>query len=359
VKRVVLSDLVDFPMPRSFSSFSLNQFPSLVYFKAPHIWFEEESLHKIFSSYPPNLTYIKFSHFFNEPVDLLLPSTLKVVLFGNHFNQNVDYLPRSLVKVGFAAGFNKSIDNLPVGLEDIKFKISKFNQTITGLPPNLKRLCIAYPSGAQHHPHLRTLLLPLCPPSLEVLEIHGDIGESPLPPALKYLTVAVYGGKLPDSLIGLRVDVLTNPLFPLPPKLRYLKFGQQEIPPLPPSLTHLILFDLDVKYKLMLKKLPNLTHLSFWGGLKDLHDFAGMNLSSMIVHTKKHIFEIFRRTEVVNFKIIFKNKHGEAVGEDLLEISEINEKTLEIHLEEECKEDDESSSLLWESQLKFGEKKYL
>jgi len=227
------------------------------------------------------------------------------------------------------------------------------------------------PLGAEDARYLKSCLIPLCPPSLEVLRVGGSI-EFPLPTTLKFLTIGVYG-KLPDSLIGLKAATL-NSLFPLPPNLQYLELYQGDIPPLPSSLTHLILTYPYLRNKPKIKKLPNLTHLSFHGNLRSLYAFVGSNLSSVVVHCdERYTCEIYRHAGVVNLKVIFKytNQNSDdednddyldspkgpfrGPREDLLEITNIDENNLTTSIFGM-----NNSLHLWESNYsRFGKKKYV
>lgn len=64
---------------------------------------------------------------------------LKVIIFDNRFNKNVDDLPNGLTCLIFGLDFNNLVDNLPEGLEYLRFG-KKFNQPIDNLPRTLQYL---------------------------------------------------------------------------------------------------------------------------------------------------------------------------------------------------------------------------
>ena len=86
-----------------------------------------------------NLTKLVFPEEFDQPVDGLLPPSLKCITFGDRFNQSVDELPGSLTHLKFGKCFNKSVDQLPGSLTDLIFGWN-FNQSVDQLPGSLTHL---------------------------------------------------------------------------------------------------------------------------------------------------------------------------------------------------------------------------
>jgi len=78
------------------------------------------------------ITHLIFGEEFNQSVNYL-PNTLTHLYFGNKFNKSVDNLPNFLVFVSFGNNFNKTINNLPIGIIGIKFGYD-FTQSINKLP---------------------------------------------------------------------------------------------------------------------------------------------------------------------------------------------------------------------------------
>ena len=96
---------------------------------------------------PQNIIRLFLSNKFNKSVDKLLnpnfgtskprPTTkITHLIFGNEFNQTVNYLPTTLTHIFFGSSFDKPIDNLPNSIEVIVLG-SSFNKVINNLPTNL------------------------------------------------------------------------------------------------------------------------------------------------------------------------------------------------------------------------------
>src|SRR5207245_621169 len=62
-----------------------------------------------------NITHIKFTSLFNQPIDNL-PDSLISLIFGNSFNQPIDNLPNSLQYLTFGCNFRYSFKILPKNL---------------------------------------------------------------------------------------------------------------------------------------------------------------------------------------------------------------------------------------------------
>lgn len=99
---------------------------------------------------PQNIVKLFFSNTFNQSIDKLLnpnfgtnkprPQTkLTHLIFGNNFNNSVNYLPDSIEYLYFGTSFNKSVDNLPNSLIFISFGFN-FNCSVNNLPNNLKHI---------------------------------------------------------------------------------------------------------------------------------------------------------------------------------------------------------------------------
>lgn len=84
---------------------------------------------------PTKITHLIFGEEFNQSVNFL-PSTLTHLFFGSNFNKSVDRLPNSVIVISFGTNFNKTINNLPTKLEEIKFG-QKFNQSLTNIKQNV------------------------------------------------------------------------------------------------------------------------------------------------------------------------------------------------------------------------------
>jgi hypothetical protein len=59
-----------------------------------------------------NLQHLTLDVYFNKPVKCLRDIPLKTIVFGYHFNQDIDDLPTTLESVTFGLMFNKKIDRL-------------------------------------------------------------------------------------------------------------------------------------------------------------------------------------------------------------------------------------------------------
>ena len=99
---------------------------------------------------PQNIIKLFLSNKFNKSIDKLLnpnfgtsklrPKTkITHLIFGNEFNQSVNYLPTTITHIFFGSSFNKSIDNLPNSIEVLVLGTS-FNIEINNFPINLKEI---------------------------------------------------------------------------------------------------------------------------------------------------------------------------------------------------------------------------
>lgn len=90
-----------------------------------------------------NKTNIRFVTVFNHPVNNKLPKVLKILTFGDNFNQNIDYLPSTLNKLTCGYKFNQPINNLPHALTFLHL-CGNFNQQLDLLPESLEILDIKF-----------------------------------------------------------------------------------------------------------------------------------------------------------------------------------------------------------------------
>jgi hypothetical protein len=64
-------------------------------------------------------------------------------VFGSYFNKSVDNLPLGLEYLDFGFYFNQPIDNLPKGIVKLTFTFGDyFNHPIDNLPSELKRIIV-------------------------------------------------------------------------------------------------------------------------------------------------------------------------------------------------------------------------
>jgi hypothetical protein len=87
---------------------------------------------------PCKLNKLHLGHSFNKQVDNL-PNTLETLIFNFAFNKPVDKLPTGLKKITFGHSFNQPVNKLPPNLEIIYFDW-RFNQNISNLPENIYSL---------------------------------------------------------------------------------------------------------------------------------------------------------------------------------------------------------------------------
>jgi hypothetical protein len=120
---------------------------------------------------PPNLTTLKFSPTFDQPIlHDVLPRTLQTLVFGIAFNHRLEMLlPPSLTELEFGAAFNQPLTgSLPPHLKKLKLG-ERFDQSIHegDLPDGLEHFEMAFQSRFNLHTHsiilvksLRTVKLP-------------------------------------------------------------------------------------------------------------------------------------------------------------------------------------------------------
>eukprot|EP01112_Ceratiomyxa_fruticulosa_P004279 TRINITY_DN1474_c0_g3_i2.p1 TRINITY_DN1474_c0_g3~~TRINITY_DN1474_c0_g3_i2.p1 ORF type:complete len:199 (+),score=9.44 TRINITY_DN1474_c0_g3_i2:187-783(+) len=69
---------------------------------------------------PPNLTHLRFSIHFNQPV-LNLPNKLTHLHFGFDFNQSIERLPHKITHLGLGVKFEQPGHSLPPRIEQLEF----------------------------------------------------------------------------------------------------------------------------------------------------------------------------------------------------------------------------------------------
>ena len=174
---------------------------------------------------------------FNQPIDGILPEgILKIVIRSPGFNQSLDSLPSTLKILKLVNGlesmeFNKSIENLPDGLENLQIS-GKFNQPVDFLPRNLKKLNL----GEHFDQPLDNL-----PPELEELELSSKYSHSLLnlpktiwslhlehPQFKKNDIEEKFVVKLPEGVTHLSLGDLFDDYidFNIPESLQYISFGE-------------------------------------------------------------------------------------------------------------------------------------
>ncbi|AVG46708.1 F-box and FNIP repeat-containing [Acanthamoeba polyphaga mimivirus] len=74
---------------------------------------------------------------FNEPINNIIPNTVKILELGDNFNQNIyNCIPNSVTHLTFGSGFNQDIKNcIPNGVTHLTFGFD-FNQNINDCIPN-------------------------------------------------------------------------------------------------------------------------------------------------------------------------------------------------------------------------------
>jgi hypothetical protein len=160
---------------------------------------------------------------YTDPLPIL-PSGLKSLVLGEHFNQPVDNLPNSLEKLYLGEQFDKTLYNLPNSLEELHLG-DYFNQPLDNLPYSLKKLYIK--SSFFKFP------VDNLPIGLEILQL-GYMYREPmnnLPITLKYLDIISFISPkprtlntLPDSIEHLVMDFTGENIDKLPANLKILEY---------------------------------------------------------------------------------------------------------------------------------------
>ena len=149
--------------------------------KATGIEFKPSFNHDI-SRLPSCIKIIRFplNSEFNQPIENL-PFELEQLELYDKFNQPINCLPHGLKKLIINANFNLPIDELPAGLEYLEIR-GCFNYSIDNLPIGLKNLIIKDPGEYQDYYTKKCISrddylsrfnqpIKILPPNLEVLEI--------------------------------------------------------------------------------------------------------------------------------------------------------------------------------------------
>jgi hypothetical protein len=84
------------------------------------------------------LSHLIFGEEFNQSVNFL-PNTITHLYFGDKFDKFVDKLPSSLIVISFGTNFNKTINNLPEKVEEIILGLN-FNQSLNNIKPKCKKI---------------------------------------------------------------------------------------------------------------------------------------------------------------------------------------------------------------------------
>jgi hypothetical protein len=93
-----------------------------------------------------NYTIIFFSHMFDEIINAeMIPSSVKIIIFGNRFNKPLDNLPSQIEIIIFHTNsmFNQKLDNLPINLRGIILG-KNFKQSLDLLPPSIEFIDFPY-----------------------------------------------------------------------------------------------------------------------------------------------------------------------------------------------------------------------
>lgn len=200
-----------------------------------------------------HLEFIKYAKF-NLPITTL-PSTLRKLIFGQAFNSTLN-LPPNLTHLFIPNGkFNESIRSLPASLTHLRFSNNvphhkrfeddAYGQLLCDLPPHLIELDI---SNYQWSPSFKAQFKTEIPQSVRVLMLpQQSISKIPLPPAITHLTFGdaynQHVNDLPPSLVSLTFGInFDQPVYSLPNSLEQLTFGfyfNQPLEHLPQSLKEL------------------------------------------------------------------------------------------------------------------------
>lgn len=91
-----------------------------------------------FDEIPLNTIKIEFYCSYNKPLEKSFSELekIKIIIFGNYFNQDVSVLPPGITHLTFGDDFNQDVSNLPLGIIYLKFG-KKFNKQVNYLPHGL------------------------------------------------------------------------------------------------------------------------------------------------------------------------------------------------------------------------------
>ena len=210
-------------------------------------------------NWPQSLTTLLLSNNFNSPIEQL-PNHIEYLYLGNQFNQSIDKLPEKLKKLRMhTIRFDYSFDNLPTGLEELKFTCrNKHMCRFDNLPSKLNYLRIRTPS---------IFVLDCLPNQIKKLDLvydfNDDIADDDnedndfndnyyhlidnLPNSIEELEVDVNTSldNLPNSVKVLTLDFKSSQSFnQLPNSIEYLNLCGQEyfdFESLPKSIKKIVL----------------------------------------------------------------------------------------------------------------------
>lgn len=172
--------------------------------------FQQFSLNNL----PNQLIKLKLNNYYNRPIEYL-PSNLKYLHLGIFFNQKINNLPDSLIRIEFAnnSTFMHKLDKLPDNLSHLVFNFyADFNESINY---NDKLISLTLPN--KYNKPLNFL-----PDTIVELNIFSDypINSYELNPNIKFLKIPSQReiNYLPEKLEILefldynRVDIFINPM---------------------------------------------------------------------------------------------------------------------------------------------------
>jgi hypothetical protein len=142
----------------------------------------------------PSLHSLTFYDNFNQSINKgFLPSTLKKLKLGIHFDRYLDNLPDSLQSLKLSRYFNNSLDNLPSSLKKLTCGYY-FNQPLNNLPSSLEKLNL----GIKF-----TQLIKNFPPSILYIRFNSIKAPSliNLPPKLEQLHLGYACKEFIDKII--------------------------------------------------------------------------------------------------------------------------------------------------------------
>jgi len=252
---------------------------------------------------PPNITHLILGENFNQPITKL-PNTLTHLIFGKkylnykynytkcNFNQNINgILPNSLKCLVLGSSFNQEIFKLPPNLKYLVLGGYNHETKKDLLPKSLKYLTFGY--------EFNKVLVPgILPESLELLKFdtpyNEKINKNVLPQSLKKL---YFGNHFSQDLEG----VLSNDL----QEIILGSFYNHSINNFPDSLKHM---RLDSFYGKEIEKLPeNLEHLVLGSFYNNRISFNSklkiLEIGSSMLKTLHHdLPKSLNRIVVTNYK---------------------------------------------------------
>ena len=91
--------------------------------------------------FPPFITHLTFSWWFDDPIDNRIPSTITHLIFGNNFNQSIENcIPSSVIHLKFDTFFNQPIkNNIPTSVTHLTFGWH-FKQPVSDIPSSVTHL---------------------------------------------------------------------------------------------------------------------------------------------------------------------------------------------------------------------------